>query len=272
MKRTLLSLALVLSGSAAFSQQQLVVNGGFEQGQVGWDFTLSYSAWADIGLCQAHGGDNYLFFGDYYEETGAYDMIDFVTQDIQLPANMNHADFAFWYSAVSDEQDDISEYDFLDIIIYDAAGQEIFSDYASNADCDITLTVADCDGWVELTHTIPQQYAGQMITISFESDVDASFGTIFRIDDVSLKSYASADIATITVDEFSFYPNPAESQLTIENPKNEKQGLRISNELGQVVRYEVFDSGKSAIDLTELSNGVYFIQLGDSKVEKLIVN
>jgi hypothetical protein len=60
--------------------------------------------------------------------------------------------------------------------------------------------------------------------------------------------------------------------VTIENPRNEKQGLRISNELGQVVRYEVLDSGKNTIDLTEMSSGIYFIQLGDSKVEKLIVN
>jgi hypothetical protein len=272
MKKILFSLALVISGSAAFSQQELVVNGGFENFDQGWDFTLADSAFADIGLCQAHGGDNYLFFGDYWEETGAFDMIDFVTQDIQLPANMHHADFVCWFSAVSDEQDDINEYDFLDILIDNASGQEIFADYFSNTDCDITLTAADCDGWYEVTYTIPSQFAGQLITINFESDVDESFGTIFRIDDVSLKSYASADVATLSVDEFSFYPNPSNGAVTIENPTNEKQGLRISNELGQVVRYEVLDSGKNTIDLTEMSAGIYFIQLGDSKVEKLIVN
>ena len=272
MKRILFSLALVLSGSAAFSQQQLVVNGGFENFEQGWDFTLADSAWADIGLCQPHGGDNYLFFGDYWEEIGAFNVVDFVTQVVHLQRNMHHADFICWGSAVSDEQDDVNEYDFLDIIIYDAAGQEIFSDYASNADCDITLTAMDCDGWSELTFTIPQQYAGQIITISFESDMDGTLGTIFRIDDVSLKSYASADVATLSVDEFSFYPNPSNGAVTIENPTNEKQGLRISNELGQVVRYEVLDSGKNTIDLTEMSAGIYFIQLGDSKVEKLIVN
>lgn len=272
MKRILFSLALVLSGSAAFSQQELVINGGFENFEQGWDFTLADSAWADIGLCQAHGGDNYLFFGDYWEEIGAFNVVDFVTQDIQLPGNMHHADFICWYSAVSDEQDDINEYDFLDIIIENATGQEIFADYISNADCDVSLTAIDCDVWYPILFTIPSQYAGQLITISFESDMDESFGTIFRIDDVSLKSYTSADVATLSVDEFSFYPNPSNGAVIIENPKNEKQSLRISNELGQVVRYEVLDSGKNTIDLTELSNGVYFIQLGDSKVEKLIVN
>ena len=72
--------------------------------------------------------------------------------------------------------------------------------------------------------------------------------------------------------DFAFFPNPTQGILTVENPAVEKQGLSISNEIGQVVRYEVLDSGKNTIDLTELSNGVYFMQLGDSKVEKLIVN
>ena len=86
-----------------------------------------------------------------------------------------------------------------------------------------------------------------------------------------MKSYTSADVATLSVDELSFYPNPSNGAITIENPKNEKQGLRISNELGQLVRYEIIDPDRNTIDLTELSNGVYFIQLGDSKVEKLII-
>ena len=70
----------------------------------------------------------------------------------------------------------------------------------------------------------------------------------------------------------AFFPNPTHGILTVENPAAEKQGLRISNGLGQVVRYEMLGSGKNVIDLTSLSNGVYFIQLGDSKVEKLVVN
>ncbi len=271
MKRIFFLSATMLIGNIAFTQQELVINGGFESFEQGWDFTLADSAWADFGYCTPHGGENYLYFGDYMEETGAFDMIDFVTQDIQLPSNMHHADFTCWFSAVSDEQNDIDEYDFLDIIIDNSSGQVIFSDYFSNTDCDVALTVLDCDGWYPITFTIPSQYAGQTITINFESDVDASFGTIFRIDDVSVKSYTSADVATLSVDELSFYPNPSNGAITIENPKNEKQGLRISNELGQLVRYEIIDPDRNTIDLTELSNGVYFIQLGDSKVEKLII-
>ena len=82
----------------------------------------------------------------------------------------------------------------------------------------------------------------------------------------------------VSVEEWSvnrtaaFFPNPTSGILTIENEAADKQGVRISNGLGQVVLYEVLDLGKNTIDLTELSNGVYFIQLGESKVEKLVVN
>jgi hypothetical protein len=271
MKRILFSLALVLFGSAAFSQQQLVVNGGFEQGEIGWDFTLSDSAWADLGLCNANGGLSYLWFGDLWEISGAPDTYDIVTQIVTLPSNMISGNFSYYVSATSDEQDDLFAYDVMNIYLFDLAGNVVYNDSISNTDCDVLLTAADCDNWGYLSYNIPVQYAGQSLIISFVASNDLSLGTIFRVDDVSLSVSTSNDITSIDQKQFDYFPNPTQGLLTIENPKNEKQGLRISNELGQVVRYEVLDSGKNTIDLTELSNGVYFIQLGDSKVEKLIV-
>jgi|GEM_PF-6341200 len=272
MKKILFSLALVLSGSAAFSQQELVVNGGFEQGQVGWDFTLSDSAWADFGGCQTHGGLNYLFFGDYMEQTGAPNTYDIVSQVVSLPANMTSGTFSYYVSATSDEQDDLVAYDVMNIYLFDLAGNVVYNDSISNTDCDITITASGCAIWGNLSYNIPVQFAGQMLIISFVSSNDASLGTIFRVDDVSVFVSTSVDVASLNENQFDYYPNPSHGSITIENPKNEKQGLRISNELGQVVRYELLDSGKNTIDLTEMSSGIYFIQLGDSKVEKLIVN
>jgi hypothetical protein len=72
--------------------------------------------------------------------------------------------------------------------------------------------------------------------------------------------------------DLGYFPNPTQGILTVENPTSEKLAIRISNKLGQEVRYEMLGSGKNVIDLTTLPIGDYFIQLGDSKVEKLIVN
>lgn len=272
MKRVLFSLVLILTGTIAFSQQQLVVNGGFENFDQGWDFTLADSAWADLGFCDANGGLNYLWFGDYDEITGAPDTYDIVSQVVSLPANMTSGTFSYYVSATSDEQDDLVAYDVMNIYLFDLAGNVVYNDSISNTDCDVLLTAADCDSWGNLSYSIPVQFAGQMLIISFVSSNDASLGTIFRVDDVSLVVSTSIDVASMDQKQFDYFPNPTQGVLTIENPKNEKQGLRISNELGQVVRYEVLDSGNNTIDLTGMSIGVYFIQLGDSKVEKLIVN
>ena len=272
MKKILFSLAMVLSGSAAFSQQELVVNGGFEQGQIGWDFTLADSAWADLGLCNANGGLSYMWFGDLWEISGAPNTFDIVAQAVVLPANMTSGTFSYYVSASSDEQEALVPYDVMNINLYDLAGNVVYNDSISNTDCDVLLTAADCDSWGYLSFNIPVQYAGQTLVMTFESDNDASLGTIFRVDDVSLLVSTSVNVTSMDQKQFDYFPNPTQGVLTIENPKNEKQGLRISNELGQVVRYELLDSGKNTIDLTEMSAGVYFIQLGDSKVEKLIVN
>jgi hypothetical protein len=185
---------------------------------------------------------------------------------------MTSGTLSYYVSATSDEQDDLVAYDVMNIYLFDLAGNVVYNDSISNTDCDVLLTAADCDNWGYLSYNIPVQYAGQSLVISFVASNDASLGTIFRVDDVSLVVSTSVDVATIRQKHFDYYPNPAHGSLTIENPKNEKQGLRISNELGQVVRYELLDSGKNSIDLSEMSSGIYFIQLGDSKVEKLIVN
>jgi hypothetical protein len=250
----------------------LVVNGGFENFDQGWDLSLSDSAWADFGFCQAQGGLNYLFFGDYLEETGAVNTYDIVTQVVSIPSNMTSGTFSCYVSATSDEQDAVTAYDVMNVYLFDAAGNVVYNDSISNTDCDITLMAADCDSWGYLSYSVPAQYAGQILVVTFVASTDGSYGTIFRVDDVSLVVSTSVDVATMDQKQFGFYPNPAHGFLTIENPKSEKQGLRISNELGQVVRYEVLDSGKNTIVLTEMSSGIYFIQLGDSKVEKLIVN
>jgi hypothetical protein len=272
MKKILLLLSVVLSGTVAFSQQELIINGGFEQGETGWDFTYADSAFATYGLCQANGGTNYLYFGDYWEETGAPGMIDAVGQAVVLPSNMSAGTFSCFVSATSDEQDDVNVYDVMTAEVYDGLGNVIYTNSISNINCDVTATAADCAGWGSMTFNIPTQYAGQVLAIIFTSDQDGSLGTIFRVDDVSVLVSTSVGIEDLNQAKLAFFPNPTQGILTVENPSSEKQAMRISNELGQVVRYEMLGSGKNVIDLTSLSNGVYFIQLGDSKVEKLIVN
>lgn len=74
---------------------------------------------------------------------------------------------------------------------------------------------------------------------------------------------------------FSFYPNPAIQQLTVEIPDaaNYKQ-LEIANELGQTVYSQQLISGTEIIDISRFKSGIYFINLKSDRgilTRKLIV-
>ena len=75
--------------------------------------------------------------------------------------------------------------------------------------------------------------------------------------------------------EFSFYPNPAREQLTVEIPLGESFDLlEITNELGQVVYSDQITSKKETVNLSQFTQGIYFVNLrnGDAILtRKLIV-
>jgi hypothetical protein len=57
---------------------------------------------------------------------------------------------------------------------------------------------------------------------------------------------------------FSVYPNPASSSVTIDNL--EKEGvLEISDVSGKLIYTEINYSGKRSLDVSSYSNGIYFI-------------
>lgn len=64
---------------------------------------------------------------------------------------------------------------------------------------------------------------------------------------------------------FSIYPNPASSYLTLQLPVigiGEKR-VEVFNATGKLVTTNTFHSVQTTIDLTGLSNGIYFVRLTD---------
>lgn len=262
---------LCASSFATFSQQELIQNGSFEQGEVSWDFTGSTDAYGDVGACLASDGDSYLWFGDFDELTGLDDIIDEVHQDVTLPANLDHADFSFYWSGGSDEQDDIDAWDFLYILLWDQAGNEIYYDSISNADLDVTITAADCDPmWYLEEFTIPAGYAGQTISISFEVETDAALPTLFRIDEVSVMAYTTSGLEDVEQSFVSVSPNPAENSLNIKSSTTPIGEITVLDIRGNKVMNLEINSYSADIDVSNLNNGVYFIMNNEGKKNKFI--
>lgn len=77
------------------------------------------------------------------------------------------------------------------------------------------------------------------------------------------------DVPLIENSSFSFYPNPVSNLLNIELVQTTNETLTIYDILGTVVYEQVISNKSAEINLTLLSPGVYFLEIGD-KVEEFI--
>lgn len=266
-----LATGLLIASMNLNAQQELIENGSFELGEQGWDFSLSSDAIADFGSCDADEGDNYLWFGDLDELTGYDNIDDEIGQMVTLPANLDYAEFICSWSGVSAEGDDINEFDFLDVTIVDENGNEIYTEYISNADMDITLTTEDCDVWVDdIVFTIPSEYAGQDIEIFFTVTTDDAYPTIFRIDNVSLVAYTTSGLNETIESQISISPNPANENLTITNTSGLEGAIFIANSEGKEVMTSKLNPGENTISISTLNSGIYFIYEMNGSVSKIV--
>ncbi len=63
------------------------------------------------------------------------------------------------------------------------------------------------------------------------------------------------------------YPNPLESNLTIEIEGVENQNYSIVNNVGQIVAKGQISNSKQVVDVSHLNPGIYLLKLDDSFVK-----
>ena len=273
MKKNYFLLPFILIGTLQLTaQQELITNGSFENGEQGWDFSQAPNGWADQGSCDADDGLNYLWFGDYDEITGLNDILfEEVFQTVSLPANLDFAEFSFRWSGTSDEQDDVNDFDLLYVLLYDANGDLIYEDSISNADLDPSLTVDLCDDWYGgLYYTIDSQYAGQDIDVVFWAYTDDLYPTIFRIDNVSIIAETTSGISENVLSLIDVSPNPANEKIVINNDSSSDIMVSILNSDGRTIQSVNLFSGENELNISSLSNGLYFIQEPNGSTTKII--
>ncbi|MGZ3867032.1 MAG: T9SS type A sorting domain-containing protein, partial [Bacteroidia bacterium] len=74
----------------------------------------------------------------------------------------------------------------------------------------------------------------------------------------------------------SFYPNPANDEITIKISKDcSNCSMEISNSLGQNVKTEKLSSIENKVSTSSLANGVYCVKIKNDKnaqfVQKLVI-
>jgi len=70
-------------------------------------------------------------------------------------------------------------------------------------------------------------------------------------------------------EEFSVYPNPASSFVTV--IASEAKQSQLFNAYGQEIRNQKLIAGKNEINVSDLSNGIYFLKIGNT-AKKIVVS
>ena len=77
-----------------------------------------------------------------------------------------------------------------------------------------------------------------------------------------------------TISELVIYPNPAQTEITIQSPIK-IQAIEISNGLGQIISTKTVDTKKINLNISNLSKGIYFVKIlledGTIQIKKLII-
>jgi hypothetical protein len=129
-----------------------------------------------------------------------------------------------------------------------------------------------CGDWVQLNFDL-SNYAGQSVMIRFVCV--NGWGNNFFLDNVEVNGVNTVGMAqSLTEGDVRVYPNPANSQLYLQSTFNQVD-LQILDITGKVISQSGrFNQGLHRIDISSLTNGIYFVRLcSDSgeRVEKLVI-
>jgi GH25 family lysozyme M1 (1,4-beta-N-acetylmuramidase) len=165
---------------------ELITNGNFASNASGWTVAGHFKADAAFTNGNSLPGYAYLAAADG-TLASSNNLAGSLRQTITLPANLATADFSFFFKHSTQETSGTN--DSLNVRILNA----------SNAVLEtlVTQTNQTNASYTPLTFSL-LDYAGQTITLSFEGQTNATLGSVFRIDDVSVNAVEAAPLVAPT--------------------------------------------------------------------------
>ena len=121
------------------------------------------------------------------------------------------------------------------------------------------------------TYVWPNNFIGQTYQEEIDFMKSWTVGRLTWMDNNMFGSCANVGIENKTTNSITFFPNPATSELKISGLVGNDQ-LIIRDALGKLI-HQLNVSSQSSIDLSNLQNGLYFIELLQNKTTtKIILN
>ncbi len=157
---------LTVKGAGGCTAQQLMANGGFENGTTPW--TGDTGAIGAHAGQSAHGGSRFAWLGGYGRSA-----TESLSQSVTVPAGCSKATLTYWLHIDTDESDRVA---------YDTFKVKVGSTTLT------TLSNTDASsGYTQRTVDLTP-YIGQRITVTFAAAEDSSLQTSFVIDDAALQT------------------------------------------------------------------------------------
>lgn len=127
--------------------------------------------------------------------------------------------------------------------------------------------------WKEVTVSIPSNVANST-NVRFKFEFTCGGGNFLYIDDINISGTTS--LGELQQRGISVFPNPAINTLNIQLPENRTNiNIEIRNITGQLVSQHFLNNRNSALDVSSLSHGIYFLRLFSEELdvtEKIILN
>ncbi|MFE0191557.1 M28 family peptidase [Streptomyces sp. NPDC058989] len=158
--------ALTVKGTGSCTSQQLLGNGGFENGTTPW--TGDTGAIGAHSGQPAHSGSRSAWLGGY-----GYSAADTLSQPVTVPAGCSRATLTYWLHIDTGETGNTA-YDTFKVKVGGTTLTTLSNTDASNGYTQRTLDLS--------------RYVGQQITLTFTATEDASLQTSFVLDDAALQT------------------------------------------------------------------------------------
>lgn len=169
---------------------------------------------------------------------------------------------------------------------YDGPKLEVFvsTDYSGGDPNTASWTPLDFETssgffeWISSGNIDLSGIVGTSVHIAFKYTSTSSESSTWELDNVLITG--SEIIGIHDEDEFesdiNLYPNPASDNITITSSTIDEISVRVFSANGVLVRNEISFKGEIRLDISQLPEGLYFLQYtdpqGNTKADKLIVN
>lgn len=275
----------------------------FEDGASGVSITIhiapgNSSSKADAIISKTvtlESGKTYVFVADGVNNSSGYTPykpLDLHTYELgqESATNASNTDILVHHGATDAPTIDINNVTngTSSILINDLSYSEFSNNYLQLPTADYKINITTADGaTVVKTYNVPLatlELSGQAITVIASGFLDPSAnsnGSDFGLWVATAEGGSLVELEEVlSVDKFKFnasnlYPNPVSHTLTINSDEFKNIEAKIMDAYGRNVITTNLTSNQTRIDVSNLTSGLYFVQLSDntstSKAMKIII-